>query len=152
MTSYSEITDFLEENSGFLGNSCYLSNNRFAYYFDRSLQGDEVYLQQETKHMNFVPTYDKWCLFCNDKNAKYRCTGCKTIYFCDKKCQKKAWVIHKNHCSRNQFILCCACGNNDIKIKCKDCPVMYCSKDCKNSFEEMHKDYDCDNFKKLYKK
>jgi hypothetical protein len=43
----------------------------------------------ELKHVNFVPSCDK--------NAKFRCSKCKTIWFCDDMCQKAAWKIHKKH-------------------------------------------------------
>lgn len=50
----------------------YNSNNRFAYYFDltKDFHLDttaEKYLDLDTKVYNFVPTYDKWCLYCNKK-------------------------------------------------------------------------------------
>jgi len=125
---------------------CYLSNNRFAYQFDRYGKGHD----DEIKVYNFVPTYDKWCLYCDKKECNLRCSNCKTIYFCNKECQSSAWKIHKKHCNRNQFILCIQCGNPDIKIKCDKCPVMYCSDKCKSEMHQLHLDFDCVFFSKLY--
>lgn len=31
-------------------------------------------------------------------NAK-QCSGCKTVYYCDRECQKKHWKAHKVHCT-----------------------------------------------------
>lgn len=131
--------------------ACYLSNNRYAYYADIS---DEKMRCTEVKVYNFVPTYDKWCLYCNNHNAKMRCTRCKTIYFCNIECQKRAWSVHKKHCGRDQFILCCYCGvinKNVPSVKCDKCPVRYCSQECYNKLHTAHKDFDCDTFCALFK-
>lgn len=116
----------------------YLSNNRYAYHHDKfSLTSDSKYKilrDNEMKTHNFVPTYDKWCLFCN--------TGCKTIYFCSKKCQLAAWSIHKNHCKRDQFMLCSFCGSETPDSKCESCPVKFCTC-CK---DKIYKEYDCNYF------
>lgn len=131
---------------------CYLSNNRYAYFDDI---GDAKHRTEEIKIYNFVPTYDHWCLYCSKKDAPTRCSRCKTIYFCDKTCQSKAWPIHKKHCGRNQFILCCACGQvaNDVKSarKCQKCPVMFCSEKCQRDMQKAHDEFDCDHFGRLFK-
>lgn len=134
----------------------YNSNNRFAYYFDLTKDFPldttaEKYLDLDTKVYNFVPTYDKWCLYCNKKNVTKRCV-CKTIYFCGKECQKNAWPYHKKHCSRDQFTLCCTCGTKTLplSIKCEKCPVKFCSLDCKNRIYENHLTFDCENFQRLF--
>ena len=126
-----------------LGVYCYLTNNRFAYKFER----DKKIPEDEMKYFNFVPTYDKWCLFCDRKGCTSICSKCKYVYFCDQKCQRKSWKIHKTHCNRDLFGLCIACGSNNIKIKCptEKCKINYCSETCKNSIHEMHLLYDCNN-------
>lgn len=127
-----------------LGNYCYATNNRYAYKKD--LNGTIPY--DELKIYNFVPTYDAWCLYCDNKNAKFRCSKCKFIFFCNKDCQKKAWQIHRNHCGRNLFELCIMCGYNDTHIKCdNNCGVGYCSQKCKDQIGSEHEDFDCDYFK-----
>ena len=74
----------------------YTTNNNFAYKYDK---GEDY--EGELKILNFVPTYDKWCLTCGYKDARKRCSKCKSVYFCDRKCQTKAWNIHKKHCDRD---------------------------------------------------
>ena len=138
-----------EDEVNNLGNCCYATNNRFAYKYD--LNGKIPY--DEMKIYNFVPTYDKWCLYCNNKeNVTYRCSQCKFVFFCNKECQKNAWTIHKNHCKRNLFELCIMCGNKDTHIKCNNkCGVGYCSTKCKEQIESEHDDFDCDYFKSVNK-
>lgn len=128
---------------------CYDTNNRYAYYSDL---GDGKKREKEIKVLNFVPTYDKWCLVCNRRDARFRCTRCKTIYFCSPDCQMKAWPIHSRHCGRNQFSLCCCCGTKLTAnhIKCEKCPVGYCSQKCFQQLSSPHKDFDCNNFAELF--
>lgn len=126
--------------------SCYQTNNRFAYLYDR----DNKFPMSESKCYNFVPTYDPWCLACDNKCCTLRCSGCKFIYFCDKECQKKAWLIHKQHCKRDLFIICILCGKDNPQLQCDSCPVKYCNNICKSQIEVAHKDYDCDTFSKIY--
>ncbi|AYV81166.1 MAG: putative ankyrin repeat and MYND domain-containing protein 2 [Harvfovirus sp.] len=125
---------------------CYESNNRFAYKYDLTGKIPE----SELKVLNFVPTYDKWCLFCDKKECTKRCSICKTVYFCDKECQGRAWAIHKKHCGRNLFTICISCGSNNIKIKCEKCPVWYCGDKCKRSIAAPHAEFDCDHFIKIF--
>lgn len=134
---YQDLLNKLSKDP-YLTNCCYLTNNRFAYQYD--LTG--VFPMGESKHYNFVPTYDPWCLYCNYKGCKLRCSGCKFVYFCNQECQKKAWPLHKQHCKRDLFTLCINCGSDNIKMQCDNCPVKYCSIDCKNKIEIPHKDYD----------
>lgn len=126
-----------------LASYCYLTNNRFSYKYDRDLKVPE----DELKLLNFVPTYDKWCLFCDSKNCLLRCSKCKYVYFCNKECQQKSWKIHKKHCNRDLFSLCINCGLNNTEIKCenKNCKIGYCSEKCKNILHSNHLSYDCKN-------
>lgn len=32
------------------------------------------------------------------KNQLNRCSGCKSVYYCSRKCQGVDWRYHKNHC------------------------------------------------------
>jgi len=126
---------------------CYKTNNRYAYLNDlnKSIPWTEF------KIYNFVPTYDKWCLYCDNKNCSLRCSRCKYVYFCNEQCQNKAWSIHKKHCGRNLFTICITCGNNIIKdqaIHCENekCKILYCSTKCKDSLHKMHLEFDCGTF------
>ena len=38
------------------------------------------------------------CLNCGNKSNVKRCSKCKSVYFCDKKCQKSAHLLHKFDC------------------------------------------------------
>lgn len=116
---YEKLCRSFDENKGFLIINCYNTNNRFVYLYD--LHENNPYKQKEVilhelKIINFVPTYEKWCLYCDNKdNITSKCSQCKTVYFCDKECQRKAWKIHKKHCGRNQLAYCSHCGIKDIK-------------------------------------
>ena len=139
---------------------CYKCDNNFAYWEDvyredllRDENKEKVY--KFIKIYNFVPTYDKWCLCCGKKeNIKSKCGKCKSVYFCDNICQKRAWTVHKRHCGRNLFVVCATCGkdtnNTDNLFKCDKCPVVWCSLECKNELYEAHKDFDCTYFSKTF--
>lgn len=73
--------------------------------------------------------------------CKNRCGGCNSVYFCDRKCQKKCWPIHKNHCKRDLFSLCSVCCEDNPTIKCDNCPVKFCDEKCKEQLYSSHKDY-----------
>ena len=40
----------------------------------------------------------KMCLNCDSNNDLLRCSKCKQVYFCGKKCQKECWNVHKLYC------------------------------------------------------
>lgn len=124
---------------------CFLCNNVFAFKYQ---SGDDCI--SEMKYTNYVPTYDKICLCCGEEGVKSKCSKCRSVYFCNKECQKLCWNIHKKHCGRNIFALCATCGNNQPKIKCDKCPVMFCNELCKSQIITNHKIFDCDKFAKLF--
>lgn len=125
----------------------YLTNNNFAYKYDTNCD-----YSSELKFYNFVTSYDPWCLGCSSKTAKYRCSDCKSVYFCGRSCQKKCWKVHKKHCKRNIFCLCMVCGSSDTHLKCDNCPVKFCSEQCKNELYKTHKEFDCDYFQRVFGK
>ena len=126
---------------------CYKADNVFAYRADSGKD-----LLRDYKLYNFVPVYDKWCLYCDKKDVKMRCQGCSAVFFCDKECQKKAWPIHKKHCGRKLFAICIACGNPNCEtlFSCDSCPVKYCCQDCKRIVHSQHKEFDCEYFSKTF--
>jgi hypothetical protein len=140
----------LAQNDPYFQKCCYLTDNYFAYYYDAKKD-----FKRNMKMTNFVPTYDKWCLECDKRYVKLRCSKCKSVYFCNEKCQKKAWDIHKKHCGRDLFSICCSCGSNidqNTAIKCiGECPVKFCSEECKQKIIEPHLDIDCKNFQKQFR-
>lgn len=141
--------DFIPEIGHLFHEKCYLTNNRYAYKFDR----DQIFPVDELKTDNFVPTYDKWCLNCDKKGCKYRCVNCKSVYFCGEECQIKSYGIHKKHCERDLFILCASCGCSEPKMKCDNCPVKWCSEICKNKMYSPHVEYkDCEFFHDVFGK
>lgn len=152
---------FRERNYGALIKVNYLTSNYYAYCWEDHKQNQHCEkrkqrLKEELKSYNFVPTYDEWCLCCARSGAKYRCSACKSVYFCNQVCQKLAWNIHKNHCKRDTFIACCLCGTSvsgkNSVIKCEDCPVYFCSTKCYDEIHKMHKDSgDCRNFGQTFK-
>lgn len=144
--AYLKIQAQINQNRPRLYALCYKTNNRFAYKQD--LTG--IPCEEELKLYNFTPTYDKWCLYCDNEACKLRCSSCKTVYYCDTNCQKLAWPIHKHHCKRDLFTLCILCGKNNPNIICDKCPVKYCSDECKQKIEVEHKEFDCDNYHKMF--
>lgn len=40
------------------------------------------------------------CLACGAAGVTNRCGGCRGVYFCDRECQKRAWVAHRPECQR----------------------------------------------------
>ena len=142
---YNNLMSIILRSKSLLDIACYKTNNRFAYIQD--LTG--IPPESEAKHYNFVPSYDKWCLYCDAKNCKVRCSICKFVYYCNDNCQKKSWEIHKNHCKRDLFCVCIMCGKDEPKIKCDSCPVKFCDDNCKNQIYSEHKAYDCDTFSKF---
>ena len=50
---------------------CYKCDNNFAYKYDYYLKNNTLSNKKKyvnnMKIYNFVPTYDKWCLFCDNK-------------------------------------------------------------------------------------
>lgn len=122
---------------------CYATYNRYAYLYDKN----GVEPLSESKGYNFVPTYDKWCLYCNNIDCELRCSRCKFVYFCGIDCQRAAWPIHKRHCGRDLFTLCIVCGKKVAKpIECPNCPVKFCGKECYDKMFREHSDIDCAKF------
>lgn len=138
-----------------LHQACYHTNNNYAYFYDLNQSGPSVFskrrLEQEEKYTNFVPTYDHWCLYCNNKSAKKRCGQCKAVYFCNQKCQKLAWKIHQKHCGQNLFQYCATCGRSELKysLKCEKCPVRFCSQTCYNILIKPHLEIDCQTMQRF---
>ena len=110
---------------------------------------------QNTKYTNFVPTYDSWCLNCDKRGCEKKCSECKSVYFCNKDCQKNAWKIHKKHCGKDLFKHCIQCGKIPNKkltgyFKCQKCPVKVCSNNCKSVIYKTHQEFDCNYFSKTF--
>lgn len=137
-----------EELSIRLSGNCYDTNNNFAYFFDTE---DKTRAIKELKSINFVPSYDHLCLFCGKKDSEFRCSGCNSVFFCSQACQKKSWKIHRIHCKRNLFCICATCGSKTIPLKCKNCPVRYCSEKCEEILCKQHVEYkDCEHFARMF--
>ncbi|KAF9819678.1 hypothetical protein IEO21_01943 [Rhodonia placenta] len=52
-----------------------------------------------------TPYLDSYCSFCcgpTPSAGLKRCTRCKTVWYCDHKCQSDDWPSHKNECSALQ--------------------------------------------------
>lgn len=127
---------------------CYESNNNYAYYADKN---DTKGMYREAKMVNFVPTYDPWCLNCGYKDCNLRCSKCRSVYFCSVDCQRNANPTHRKHCGRDLFTVCMKCGKKVTEecLSCDKCPVKFCSDECKDLIE-IHKDVDCDYFSKTF--
>lgn len=38
------------------------------------------------------------CGYCGSDQAQVKCAKCKSVFYCDKNCQKKDWKLHKKDC------------------------------------------------------
>jgi len=47
---------------------------------------------------HFASTEDKSCSTCNELGGK-TCQNCKSVFYCNRECQKLHWFVHKKHCS-----------------------------------------------------
>ena len=46
----------------------------------------------------------KYCSFCGNSNSKLsKCSGCKTVHYCGRRCQKNDWKMHKLVCSASSM-------------------------------------------------
>ena len=140
------------EGLSFLHPIIYDSDNNFAYNKDTNTEWKII---QNSKMYNFVPTYDPWCLACDKEGCKKKCGECKSVYFCNKQCQKKAWHVHKKHCGNDLFKHCIQCGkipNTKVTgyFKCPKCPIKICSENCKSVIYKTHQEFDCDYFSKTF--
>ena len=61
-------------------------------------------IQSESNDMNVGRTYEqlrqgmKPCGLCDTINAKMKCSGCKSQFYCSKDHQRQAWKTHKKEC------------------------------------------------------
>lgn len=93
---YDRIMKLFNDNKSHIHNACYATNNRFAYIYNISDESENQRLEIETKLYNYVPCYDKWCLYCDNKyDVNLKCSKCKTVYFCDINCQKSMGCTQK---------------------------------------------------------
>lgn len=62
----------------------------------------EEYLKQRDKYFrcmeNNISFNFNRCLNCDKTDNVLRCSKCKQVYFCNRKCQKKSFEIHKKYC------------------------------------------------------
>ena len=48
-----------------------------------------------------APLREPECAFCHSKTGTLkRCSGCKRVFYCSKKCQKSHWKEHKPECQK----------------------------------------------------
>ncbi len=70
----------------------------------KKLLDTEILIQHGKEILNF-------CKFCNKKNVVNRCSGCKSVYYCNTNCQKKDWKLsHKKNCKKLKLYM----NNNNI--------------------------------------
>ena len=59
--------------------------------------------KKENKPINVIPTQEKrmnMCENCKRSGATEKCGRCLNIFYCNRECQKKDWIIHKNLCKK----------------------------------------------------
>lgn len=53
------------------------------------------YMKPNGKVTPLVPS----CGCCKKSGAAKKCSVCKTVYYCDRECQRHHWTVHKNSCN-----------------------------------------------------
>ena len=110
---------------------------------------------------------EQYCGSCGQKGLDpQRCARCKSVWYCNVKCQKKDWKMHKSVCTaqgnkgkgrstkkdagESSGRACDLCGKTGTKLfKCGACQsVRYCGSVCQNTDWENHI-FDC-SVVKLY--
>ena len=100
---------------------------------------------------------EKVCSSCALKGSDLqKCAGCKSVWYCNVKCQKKDWKMHKSMCTaqgnkgkersvkkerrETSGRACELCGKTGAKLfKCGACEsVRYCGSVCQNTDWENH--------------
>ena len=80
-----------------INNPKYEDGDDFSNELLKDLEKEETeYNLQEFKSNIAKSINSKPCKVCSNKTNS-RCAGCKTVYYCNKKCQKKDWYDHKNN-------------------------------------------------------
>lgn len=59
----------------------------------------------ETSKKRVLTEAQNRCAQCKSDNCELRCSGCKLVYYCSKKCQNAHWKFHKNMCFKPKFKL-----------------------------------------------
>lgn len=64
-----------------------------------SFECRKVRTKEFNKDIKFIGINPKGsCKICHNF-TKMKCSGCRNIYYCSSKCQKKDWKTHKKYCS-----------------------------------------------------
>lgn len=108
---------------------------------------DEKDLQQKNSH-------HKGCRQCGT-SCNQKCGDCAAVRYCSKKCQKKNWPLHREHCGiaaeallywtpflRNGECAQCAERIQAKSFLCTHCQCeVYCSKKCSVAHKKTHKQF-----------
>jgi hypothetical protein len=54
---------------------------------------------QEHQETDILYLSSDKCASCHKPNPLFRCSKCKSVYYCDDICQKICWKTHKNTCT-----------------------------------------------------
>ena len=99
---------------------------------------------------------DKVCNWCSKTGSDLqRCAACKTVWYCNVQCQKKAWKSHKKVCNKTKpetapsgtgesstLKACNFCGKTQVQLqRCAACQeVRYCGTQCQRRDWRSHRE------------
>ena len=130
-------------------------DNNFAYH---SCLQNKYKMFENCKVTNFVPTYDKWCLYCDDRGKpKRRVLDVNQYSSVIQPVKRKPGKFIKNTVEGTYFgtvpVVVILLPKLIVKIvgtSVKNVPVKFCSPKCRERLYADHKMIDCDYFAKTF--
>ena len=71
----------------------------YNFYKDKSFDVI-LYNAMNARFKLLTEVTENECLYCSKRENLQRCSKCKEVYFCDRKCQKAAHLHHKEDCKK----------------------------------------------------
>ena len=109
------------------------------------IQRECIYMTERGARKGASSKYE--CGVCSQE-ARDKCSGCRSEYYCSVECQTKDWISHRAGCivsKSRRLNQCCRvkCSKSLKKLQfgvpCDNCPaVLYCSPKCRQKDKKCH--------------